>query len=206
LSLLLARPLQFIFWLFWLLVDSYRKPDLTLMVPLSASEVRRKISGFSDWTKVRVFDAIDHSTGTAVAGHFEIQRGLAAYYHRLPDAVSTHNYPSSYGLAGRVIALSENSTAVPVRFRITTIRSLGYSLLILTIAFFAAVGLEAAGLPQFSGASAFARLFAISLPLTLPMGALVVTLIGDLVGQDRHKLELLNYLKAILGEYQLKPA
>jgi uncharacterized membrane protein len=93
-----------------------------------------------------------------------------------------------------------------VRFRITTIRSLGYSLLILTIAFFTAVGLEAAGLPQFSGASAFARLFAISLPLTLPLGALVVIIIGDLLGQDRQKADLLDYLKGILGEYEPKPA
>ena len=206
LSLLAAWPLQALFWLFWLLFDSYRKPDLTLLVPWNAAKVRLHMSGFSDWGRIRVFDAIERSTATAIGGHFEIQRGLTAYHHRMPESISTHNYPSSYGLAGRVISLSEDSTRVVARFRLATVRSFGYSSLILVIALFLVVGSAAAGLTQPTDAAAFARLFVLSLPLTLPLGALVVTLIGDLVAPDRQKADLISYLTGMFGDHGLKPA
>ena len=206
LSPLTAWPLQAMFWLFWRLLDSYRKPDIALPVPWNAAKVRLHMSGFSDWGRIRVFDAIERSTGTAIGGHFEIQRGLTAYYHRMPESISTHNYPSPYGLAGRVIPLSEDSTRVVARFRLATVRSLGYSFLILVVALLLVVGSAAADLTQPTDVAAFARLFVLSLPLTLPLGALVVTLIGDLVAPDRQKADLISYLTGMFGEDGLRPA
>ena len=205
-SLMLARPLQAILWGFWVLLDCHRNPDLSLVVPWNAAKVKHHMSGFSDWRRIRTFDAMERSTAIAVGNHFEIQSGLTTYYHRMPDSISTHDYPTSYGLAGRLIPLSEDSTRVVARFRLTSIRSLAYGSLILAAAFLSVVGFTAIGLIQSGDFAFFTRVFLQNIPLTLPLAALVAAVIGDLIAPDRQKTDLINHLGAMFGEYKFKSA
>jgi hypothetical protein len=196
LSLLLARSMQALFWFFWLVFDARRKPDLSMVVPWEAAKVRRHMSGFSDWDRIRTFDVNERSNGMAVGDYFEIHTGLTAYYHRVPDFISTYNYPSSYGLAGRIIPLSADSTRVVARFRLTCIRSFAYSALVLAFAFSLAIGFI-----HSIDAAVFIKAFVLAIPLTLPLGALIVAVIGDLIAPDHQRSDMINCLRGMFGEY-----
>ena len=182
---------------FWTLLDARQSPDLEIHSNGDLGQTREAIAGTASWDPARRFDMMGVANAHSIGSFFEVSPVQPAFFHRLPDAVATGNYPASFGIVGKLVPDPDGGTWVLLWYRLTNMRVLFYGLLVSLLCTAAAIGIGRVLISRWPAPDVVLSAIAVLVVAILPVAMIAAVAVNRRISNRGSVEELAQHLTAV---------
>ena len=174
-----------------------RSPDFKIHSNSDLGQTRVAIGGAASWDSARRFDVMGVANALSIGSYFEVSPVQPAFFHRVPDAVVTGNYPASFGIVGKLVPDPEGGTWVLLWYRLTNMRALFYGLLVTILCTATAIGIGRVPLSQWPAPEIVLPAIAVLVVAMLPVAMIAAVAVNRRISNRGPIEELAQHLTTL---------
>ena len=182
---------------FWTLLDARRSPDLRIHSNGDLGQTREAIAGAASWDPARRFDVMGLANAVSIGSYFEVAPVQPAFFHRVPNAVATENYPASFGIVGKLVPDPDGGTWVLLWYRLTNRRAFFYGLLLSLLCTATAIGIGSVLLTLWPAPDVVLSVIAVLVVAMLPVAMIAAVAVNRRISNRGSVEELAQHLTAV---------